>query len=387
MSIYKIKLNDTEYLFEEQKSISDVCKLASINLPSIYLNDDIDVVEIDGSIFNSSTLIEDNMEISTNSKNVYNYIENKIREIHAKLSTSCQTCSVVDCPLKQQFNLFNLSDNGTTYKDCAYYQNGIRSNVLYEVENHIGLEQLLTNKNIHKVAIIDYNMKAKTGEILNKGFNEVITSDFVKKFKIIEESALILEEIAKSLDKRPNLLPVYVLEDNSLKHLLNKEQQKHLINVGSLIDITRKVFKVSLDYQKVEFIYITNNSFNNETNQEVTFDYLMTLPNIESSKINNITKMLRLNDVQINYNSFVNYLIDIFKSKQKFTSDIYQLDDYEIKLKGKTIKLSNIRYSECKDSDIILVLNEKSEANTPSILYDEDVNYVYKNFLKKPGDL
>ena len=43
--------------------------------------------------------------------------------------------------------------------------------VLKEVEKHDGLEQMLSDRNIHKVAIIEQNMKPKTADILNKGFN------------------------------------------------------------------------------------------------------------------------------------------------------------------------------------------------------------------------
>lgn len=387
MDNYKIYINNNQFEFDKQISIKEACINVGINIPTIYLTDDIDFVEVNESLVNSSTLIEDEMNIYTESELVSNFVENKIKELHAKLSVSCDSCSVSNCPLKEQFNKFHLSDNGSTYKECTYYQNGVLSNVLVEEESHIGLEEMLTNKNIHKVAIIDYEMKPKMAEILNKGFNEVITSDFVKKFKIIEESALILKEIAKSLDKRENLLPVYILEDLSLKHLVKKEFHKNIINVGSIVELTNKIFKVSLEADKIFFVYITQDKFNNESIQEITFDYLMTLPNIESAEINNISKQLKLDDKEINYNSFVNYLIDIFNSKQKFIEDIYNLSDYEIKLKGKTVKISNIRYSNCDGSDIVLVLENKQCHNTSSMLNDNDVNYVYKNFIKKPGEL
>ncbi len=387
MEKYKVTINNSEYEFDEQISIYEACKCLDVYIPTIYLQDDINYVEVNNELVWADTLIEDQMNIITNSDFVTSYIENKIKELHAKLKTSCETCSVVNCPLKEQFNKFNLQDNGSSYKDCSYYQNGTRSGILKEVEIHKGLDELLNNPNYHKVAIIDYNMKAKKGEILNKGFNEVITSDSFKKFKIVEESALFLEEIAKSLDKRPNLLPVYILEDSALKYFVPKEKRNNIINVGSLIDITKKVINLSLDSSKIKFIYITNDSFDNENNEEVTFTYLSTLPDVDNLKIDNLTKQLKLVDKEINYNSFVNYLLEILKVKQNFKEDIYQLSDYEIKCKGRTIKLANIRYSNCEGADAVLVLKNQANNNTPSFIDDKDVNYIYKNYLKKTGVL
>ena len=387
MNKYSVFINDVQYEFEEKISILEACKSIGITLPTIYLNDDIDYVFANSNIVSSSLLIEDMMNIYTSSIELDMYIENIVKELHAKLKTSCSTCSVVNCPLKEQFNKYHLTDNGASYKDCTYYQNGVFSKVLKEVEKHDGLEQMLSDRNIHKVAIIEQNMKPKTADILNKGFNEVITSDFVKKFKIIEESALFLKEMAKSLDKRENLLPVYILEDSSYKRYVQKENHKNIINVGSLVDLATKIFKATLEYEKIAFVFITENRFNNETNKEVTYEYLMSLPNVESPKINNITNKLKLDNKEVNYNSFVNYLIEILKSKQTFNLDIYNISDYEIKLRGKTIKISNLRHSDCASSDIILVLDDVVCTNTPSVLNDNDVNYVYKNFIKKPGEL
>lgn len=387
MEKYKVTINNVEYEFENQLSIHDACMQMNICIPTIYLQDDINYVEVNNELIQDDTLIMDQMNILTDSELVNSFVENKIKELHAKLKTSCQTCSVINCPLKEQFNKFHLQDNGSTYKECSYYQNGTRNKILKEVEVHNGLEDLLNNPNFHKVAIIDFEASPKKGEILNKGFNEVITSDYFKKFKIVEESALFLEEIAKSLDKRPNLLPAYILEDSSLKYLVPKAQRKNIINVGSLIDIIRKIINLSLDASKIKFVYITEDNFNNENNEEITFAYLQSLPDVENLKIDNLTKQLKLVEKEVNYNSFINYLNDILKSKQTFNSDIYQLSDYEIKCKGRTIKIANIRYSDCNNADAILVLKDQAKNNTPSFIDDKDVNYIYKNYLKKTGVL
>lgn len=383
-----ICINDNTYEIENKKSIYDTCNDLGIEIPTVYLEDDITFVEANGNLIDATdVLVEDNMIIYTNSSLVEDFIYDRIIKLHTLLNVDCKSCKVHNCPLKHQFNKYDLVGGVNIYTDCMYYKNGIVSGVLKEKEEHIELDKILNNKHIHKVAIIDRNMKAKKAQILNKGFNEVITNDFIKKFKIVEESALILEKIAKNIDKKDNNLPCVVLEDCKYIKYLPESLKNNVVRVDDYIEITKRIFDLSVDASKVEFIFVTDNEYDNKTNKVVTLEYLLNLPDVESSKIDNITKLLKLDDKEINYNSFINYLIDICHTKQIHLNDIYSNKEFVLKLKEKEIRIINYLLSDSLDGDIILVLSQEPRSMTPSIITDQDINYIYQNYIKEPGKL
>ena len=98
MEKYKVTINNVEYEFENQLSIHDACMQMNICIPTIYLQDDINYVDVNNELIQDDTLIMDQMNILTDSELVNSFVENKIKELHAKLKTSCQTCSVINCP-------------------------------------------------------------------------------------------------------------------------------------------------------------------------------------------------------------------------------------------------------------------------------------------------
>lgn len=280
-----------------------------------------------------------------------------------------------------------LKDATSTYLENNAIIDTISKELYFALEEHPNLNTLLKNKNIHKLAIIDKKMSPKTAQILNKGFNEVITKDFIRKFKIIEESALILKEIARLLDGLTFKKPMVILEDDSLINLVPNELLKNIVNVGSFEYITKQIFKATLDEKLIEFVYITEDKYNNKTNKEVTFSYLETLEDVACSSIDNVHRLLKVVDEEVNYNSFVNYLIDILKTKQTLTKDIYQTDEFVLTLGNKQIKIVNLLKGNVLDADIILVLKDESMNITKSVLKDVDVNYIYQNYLKEPGKI
>lgn len=253
------------------------------------------------------------------------------------------------------------------------------------LEHHENLKDILSNRHIHKLAIIDEKMSPKKAQILSKGFNEVITKDFLKKFKIIEESALIIKEITRSLDNLTFKKPIVILEEDSLINLVPNHLIKNIINVGSYNHIINAIFKASLDASLIEYVFITEDVYNNKTNKEVTFSYLEKIEDIESSNIDNVKKLLKVEENKVNYNSLINYLIDILKTKQVLDKDIYQSGEFLLKPKGKTIKIVNLLKGDITDADIVLVLKDEECEITKSILHDKDVNYIYQNYLKEPG--
>lgn len=390
MNKYNITINKAIYEIDSIESIYNVCLKLGINIPSIYLNDDICFVEVNGELVDSTkAMIEEGMIIETYSELVNNFILDKISKLHSKLDNSCTNCPVIECPLKKYFIQFNLELNkSNSFKECMYYSNGIKNNVLAEKECHTLLKNILGDKNLHKVAIIDKNMEPKKALILNKGFNEVITSDYFKKFKIVEESALILKEIAKGLEKREFKKPCVVLEDYKDISLVPYNIRKNIIRVGTIEDIAKRILDLVLDTNEIKYFFITDDDFDNINDTKITLEYISNLEDVESSENKILEKELRLDHKEVNYNSFVSYLNDLFGFKQTIKNDIYNSStEYIYKIHNKTIKLVNYLNTNLEDADIVLVLKEDNKNITSSVLYDVDVNYIYKNYIKEPGNL
>lgn len=392
MEKIKVFINDFEYEIDYINTIYNICEDLGIDIPTLYLENDISYVSVNGEIINANlTNVENNMSIYTNTQEIQNLLENRINNMHDKTIHNCLKCPVINCNLLKMYNKFNLSlDKGNTYKECEYYLNGVKQGILKVKEQHVGLEEILKDKSIHKVAIIDRKMSPKKAEILSRGFNEVITNDFVKKFKIIEESALILEEIAKGIDKRENKLPCCVLEDKSLINKVPFNLRKNIINVGTIEELTKRILTCSVDFDKVKCFFIKEDEFDNETNEIITLDYLLTLPLVDNIKVDNIQKLLKLDDKEVNYNTFVKHMLDIFKSKrvkskQDDDLDIYQTSLCVINTYKKDIVIVNA--NQLMVGDIILFLSDEPHQITDSIIDDNDVNYIYKNYIKYPGNL
>ena len=160
-----------------------------------------------------------------------------------------------------------------------------------------------------------------------------------------------------------------------------------MINVGSLADIAKRLFTISLDYQDIRLIFVTENEFDNSSSEVITYDYLMELEEINNLEINNIAKLLKIDFKEVNYNSFVKHMVDIFKTKQNCDIDIYQTAEYTINLNKQEIKITNYNFNQQENTHVILFLDNESKNITGSIIDDVDVNYVYKNYIKYPGNM
>lgn len=393
MNKYIVTINHVTYEIKKKDTIENICKSIGITIPTIHLGkEDISKVEVntDKYLVDARTyFIENNMIINTNSIKVRRYIRRTINKLHNSLKISCDKCLVINCPLKNEFKKYSLELNKVCdFKLCNYYKQGIKSEILFEQEHHESLQEILKDKSIHKVAVVDDALTSKIDEIYEKGFNEVITKDFGKKLKMVEECARVLNLISKSLDGDENALPYVIVENKEDLSKLPEQIKNNVLYKDSLYDIYDKVFKNVINSSKVKVIYISKNCYQETKNRTVvTFDYLMKLEDVENQKHDNITKILKLDNNKVNYNSFINYFIDIMKSKDVLTKDIYQTDYVNIKVKNKTFKIANYNYSKELDSDIILVLEKDKKEIAASFIKDVDINSIYKNYLKEPGNL
>ena len=388
MEKIKIFIDDVEYLVNDIDTIYNTCKNLGIDVPTLYLENDISyVVANDQHVDATKELICYDIRIYINHNATSEDEKNRICNLYNMTKHNCTLCPATNCKLSKMYDKYELNkEKEDTYLNCAYFKKGVKTHVLNLVEVHPSLEDVLKDKNIHKVAIIDRNLSPKKAEILNRGFNEVITNDFVKKFKIIEESTLILKEIAKDIDKRENKLPCCILEDDSLKSYVPHELRKNIINVGTLEDLTKRILTYSVDVEKVKVVFIKENDFVNYSNEIVSLDYILNLPTVDNLIVDNISKLLKLDDKEVNYNTFIKHMLDIFKSKQEYKVDIYKTPSYVINLGKKDIVIKNGRLS-CENANILLFLSSDAHNITESIIDDNDVNYIYKNYIKYPGTL
>lgn len=388
-----ITINHVTYEIDKKDTILNVCKKIGISIPTIHLGkDDISKVEVNTNNYlvdARTTQVENDMIINTNSLKVRRYISKTIYKLHNSLDISCINCQVLNCPLKKYFNRFNLRlDKVNNFKLCNYYKQGIKSKILVERENHETLQDILKDKTIHKVAVIEEKLISKIDDIYKKGFNEIINQEFAKKIKIVEECASCLNYISRYLDKDEDALPCVIVENPKQINDLPVQIQDKVIYKKTIYDIYDLIFKNVINSNKVKVIYISSEDYEETENRiVVTYDYLMNLADIKNSKHDNISKILKLDSNVINYNSFVNYFIDIMKSKDILNKDIYSTDFINIKVKNKTFKIANYNYSKELDSDIILVLEKDKKEITKSFIKDVDINNIYKNYLKEPGKL
>lgn len=392
MKKYHVMINHVLYEFDKKDTVYNICKSININIPTLYLgNNDISKVEINTSPYlqdPKKIMIEDFLVVNTNSIKVRRNIRKVIYNLHNSLDVSCDNCKVLNCNLKAYFKKYYLLLNKTSdFKLCNYYKQGIKADILIEEEHHFNLESILNDKSVHKVAVVDDALASKISEIYKKGFNEVITQSFFKKLKMAEELASCLKIIASSLDNEENMLPCVILENKKDVNILPTNLINKVVYKADIYDIADKVFDKVIDNSKVKVIYITTSDYLDSNRIMVTYDYLMNLKDINNLKYDNITKILKLDNKYINYNSFVNYFIDVLKSKDLLSKDIYQEESINVHVKNKTFKIQNFRNSNTIDGDIILVLNQAKEPITESFIKDNDINNIYKNYLKEPGKL
>ena len=191
MNKYIVTINHVTYEITKKDTIENICKKIGITIPTIHLgSNDISKVEVNTSNYLVDariTLIENNMVIYTNSIKVRRYIRKNIEKLYNTLNISCHACPVLNCFLKQQFKKYNYNlEKTNNYELCNYYKQGIKSDLLIEKEHHETLQELLKDKTIHKVAVIEETLKDKIDSLYKKGFNEVINQELSQKIKMVE---------------------------------------------------------------------------------------------------------------------------------------------------------------------------------------------------------
>ena len=110
MNKINVFINDNLYEIEEIDTIYNICQKFSIEIPTLYLENDITYVEVDGNLFDStSTNIFDNIRVYTNTELVHKNVFERINNIYSNIKCNCKKCPIINCSLKNQFDKHNLN--------------------------------------------------------------------------------------------------------------------------------------------------------------------------------------------------------------------------------------------------------------------------------------
>ena len=132
MEKIKIFIDDVEYLVNDIDTIYNTCKNLGIDVPTLYLENDISYVVVnDQHVDATKELISSDIRIYINHDATSEDEKNRICNLYNMTKHNCTLCPAINCKLSKMYDKYGLNkEKEDTYLNCAYFKKGVKTHVL-----------------------------------------------------------------------------------------------------------------------------------------------------------------------------------------------------------------------------------------------------------------